>query len=62
LAKWKTTVQMVALAVLVVGDHVPAGAAVGAALLWLAAALTAITGAQYMKSALGQLAEQPVKV
>ena len=62
LAKWKTTVQMVALATLVVGDHIPAGAAVGAALLWLAAALTAITGAQYLKSALGQLAEQPVKV
>jgi cardiolipin synthase len=62
LAKWKTTVQMVALAVLVVGDHVPAGAAVGAALLWLAAVLTAVTGVQYLKSALGQLADQPLKV
>jgi len=62
LAKWKTTIQMIALAVLVVGDHVPGGAAVGAVLLWLAAVLTAVTGAQYVKSALGQLAEHPMKV
>jgi cardiolipin synthase len=62
LAKWKTTVQMVALAVLVVGDHVPGGTATGAALLWLAAALTAVTGAQYVKSAVAQLADQSVKV
>jgi len=62
LAKWKTTVQMIALAVLVVGDHVPGGTATGAALLWLAAALTAVTGVQYLKSALGRLADHPVKV
>ncbi|MFP4127142.1 MAG: CDP-diacylglycerol--glycerol-3-phosphate 3-phosphatidyltransferase [Alphaproteobacteria bacterium] len=62
LAKWKTTAQMTALAVLVVGDHVPGGTTAGAALLWLAAALTAVTGVQYLKSALGQLADQPVKV
>jgi len=28
----------------------------------LAAVLTAVTGAQYVKSALGQLAEHPMKV
>jgi len=62
LAKWKTTVQMVAIAVLVVGDVVPGGAAAGAALLWLAALLTTITGVQYVKSAFVQLAGQPLKV
>jgi len=62
LAKWKTATQMAALAVLIVAEHLPGGAALGATLIWLAALLTAITGAQYVKSAVGRLAGQPVKV
>jgi CDP-diacylglycerol--glycerol-3-phosphate 3-phosphatidyltransferase len=61
LAKWKTLTQMAALTVLIVALHVPAGATVGALLLWVAALLTAVTGAQYLKTALGQLSEQPVE-
>ncbi len=57
LAKWKTTVQMVALSVLIVAAALPYGATVGAALLWLAAALTAITGAQYVAAGLKELAD-----
>ena len=55
LAKWKTAIQMVALGVLLVGD---AGAAlvpaavdltlVGGVLLWVAAALTLVTGYGYL--------------
>jgi len=56
LAKWKTTVQLVALAILLLG---PAGAqiwpglhAFGIAALWLAALLTAVTGWDYLKGGL----------
>ena len=56
LAKWKTTVQLVALAILLTG---PAGAklwaglpAFGIATLWLAALLTAVTGWDYLKGGL----------
>lgn len=52
LAKWKTAIQMIAIAVLVVGDAAPAELAVpkiGIAGLWLAAVLTVITGYSYLK-------------
>lgn len=59
LAKWKTTVQMVALGVLIAG---PAGdalitgtTAAGIALLWLAALLTAWTGYDYVRAGIGHL-------
>ena len=55
LAKWKTTLQMIALGVLIAG---PAGdkvlqhtSAAGLALLWIAAALTLLTGYDYLKAA-----------
>ncbi len=55
LAKWKTTLQMIALAVLIAGpagDHIVAGvSAVGFALLWVAALLTLWTGYDYLKAA-----------
>ncbi|MBB4212355.1 cardiolipin synthase [Rhodothalassium salexigens DSM 2132] len=55
LAKWKTTVQLVAIAVLLGAPLVGAGAGgahlLGLALLWLAAAMTAITGWQYTAAA-----------
>ena len=59
LAKWKTTVQMVALGVLIAG---PAGDALiagttsaGIALLWLAALLTIWTGYDYVRAGIVHL-------
>lgn len=59
LAKWKTTVQLVALGVLIAG---PAGDAVigfasqvGIALLWLAALLTVWTGYDYVRAGIAHL-------
>lgn len=51
LAKWKTTVQMVALALLLVGDLVPFVQLTGEVLLWLAALLTVVTAVGYVRSA-----------
>jgi len=49
LAKWKTTVQMLALALLLPGPAAPAEVALaGVLLLWLAAALTLVTGWDYL--------------
>ena len=82
LAKWKTTAQMIAIAVLFLGTGLayteagqpprvgegdvptgPSGAAVatwiGLALIWLAAALTAITGWEYLRKAAPFLREDP---
>lgn len=50
LAKWKTALQMVAIAVLIVGDAGPAGlplAEIGTVGLWAAALLTLVTGWDY---------------
>jgi len=55
LAKWKTAVQMVAIGVLIVGAAGPADfptVIVGEVLLWLAAALTVVTGYDYMRTGL----------
>ena len=55
LAKWKTAIQMVALGVLIVGDAGPSFLpvqAIGEIGLWLAAALTFITGYTYMSHGL----------
>jgi cardiolipin synthase len=52
LAKWKTSVQMVALALLLIGAAAPARIPVqqvGEAALWLAALLTVITGWDYLR-------------
>ena len=60
LAKWKTGVQMVALGLLLLGAHgaqfmrlgfVPVEA-IGFVMLWLAAALTLITGWDYLRAGL----------
>jgi CDP-diacylglycerol--glycerol-3-phosphate 3-phosphatidyltransferase/cardiolipin synthase len=54
LAKWKTTMQMVALAILLAGPAadkiVPGITATGLAFLWLAAVLTLWTGYDYLKA------------
>ena len=55
LAKWKTAVQMVAIGVLLVGDAGPGVLPVhgiGVLGLWLAAALTLVTGYDYLKAGL----------
>ncbi len=59
LAKWKTMVQMVALAILIIGDAGPAAVPIkeiGIAALWLAAVLTVITGYDYVAATARQLA------
>ncbi len=54
LAKWKTTVQLAALAVLLAGPaaarYIPTAEVAGIALLWLAALLTLWTGYDYLKA------------
>jgi cardiolipin synthase len=53
LAKWKTTFQLIALPVLIVGDGGLPGHAItliGEILLWIAGALTLITGYAYMRA------------
>jgi cardiolipin synthase len=60
LAKWKTTMQMVAMGFLIVGDAGPAGIpvqSIGEFLLWLAAALTLLTGYDYLRVGLKHMAE-----
>ena len=55
LAKWKTTLQMISLGVLVAGPAgdqlVPGVTGVGLVLLWVAALLTLWTGFDYLKAA-----------
>ena len=56
LAKWKTTLQMIALGVLIAGPAgdrlIPGVSSIGLALLWLAAFLTLFTGYDYLKAAI----------
>ena len=59
LAKWKTMVQMVALAILIIGTAGPPAIPIheiGIAALWLAAILTVITGYDYVAATTRQLA------
>ena len=52
LAKWKTTLQLVALGALILGGALPAEEwvhATGLASLWAAAALTLVTGYDYLR-------------
>ncbi|SDG55768.1 cardiolipin synthase [Roseospirillum parvum] len=65
LAKWKTTAQMTALGVLIVGDHAGLGwlpvQALGEVLLWAAAGLTVVTGHDYLKAGLSHMRAQDMK-
>lgn len=65
LAKWKTTLQMLALGFLVIGAGGPGAGAIGladlgVAGLWAAALLTVITGYDYLRASLGHLGDVPV--
>lgn len=60
LAKWKTTLQLIALGFLVVGDALPlargwTATEIGIGGLWLAAALTVVTGYDYLRAGLAHL-------
>lgn len=62
LAKWKTAAQMLALTLLILGDAAPPPLPVtmlGEISLWLAAALTLITGYDYLKAGMKHIAEHP---
>ena len=55
LAKWKTTFQLVSLGALILGGAVPGQPwvhAVGVISLWAAAALTCVTGYDYLRTGL----------
>ncbi len=59
LAKWKTLIQMLALGFLIIGPSGPAWLAlVGDVGLWLAAALTLITGYDYLSRGLKHMMEE----
>ena len=62
LAKWKTTMQMIALGILLAGPAgdklVPGVTATGLAMLWFAALLTLWTGFDYLKAAVRTAMEQ----
>ena len=58
LAKWKTAVQMTALAFLLVGDAAASWVtAIGLCLIWIAAGLTLVTGYDYLRTGLRHMAE-----
>ncbi|TVR97865.1 MAG: CDP-diacylglycerol--glycerol-3-phosphate 3-phosphatidyltransferase [Rhodospirillales bacterium] len=64
LAKWKTTLQMVAIGFLVVGEYGPAlgpltTPVIGLYGLWAAALLTFITGYDYLRAGMGHMGEEP---
>ena len=58
LAKWKTTAQLIALAVVILAGLVPNAALIADFVLWLAAVLTVVTGVQYFASAWPHLSER----
>jgi cardiolipin synthase len=60
LAKWKTTVQLLALGFIIVGEASPKmipSVEIGIASLWLAAILTIYTGYDYMRLGLRHMTE-----
>ncbi len=62
LSKWKTALQMVALGFLIVGTAAPSwipAVSIGEAGLWVAAALTIVTGYDYLVTGLRHMREEP---
>src|SRR5215510_6852682 len=64
LAKWKTTLQLVAVGFLIAGEAgdavVPVVTKIGIALLWLSALLTLYTGWDYLQAGLHHLTQEDV--
>jgi cardiolipin synthase len=64
LAKWKTTLQMFAIGVLIVGDNGPSGwplIEIGEIGLWIAAILTIVTGYDYLRAGLRHIEREDSK-
>jgi cardiolipin synthase len=64
LAKWKTTVQMLALPLLLLGDLNPWGLPTylaGEVCLWVAAGLTMVTGYDYLRAGLRHMREEDAR-
>jgi cardiolipin synthase len=64
LAKWKTTIQMVAIGVLLVGDSGPGFLHVkffGEALLWIAAIFTIVTGYKYFYAGIAHVGSEDMR-
>jgi cardiolipin synthase len=67
LAKWKTAIQMTAIAVLLLNDAGPKWLQVGPIgvhelgliLIWIAAALTLVTGYDYLRAGLAHMGDEP---
>ncbi|WP_191970300.1 CDP-diacylglycerol--glycerol-3-phosphate 3-phosphatidyltransferase [Methylobacterium planeticum] len=63
IAKWKTTVQLVAIGFLVAGPAgeiiLPGTVEIGLGLLWIAAALTLWTGWDYMRAGIKHVIDDP---
>ncbi|HEV7438949.1 MAG TPA: CDP-diacylglycerol--glycerol-3-phosphate 3-phosphatidyltransferase [Methylobacterium sp.] len=63
IAKWKTTVQLVAIGFLVAGPAgetiLPGTVKIGLGLLWIAAALTIWTGWDYMRAGIKHVIDDP---
>ena len=59
LAKWKTAMQMLATAILIVGPYIWAGQTIGQLVLTGASALTVITGWEYLKIGLNHIKINP---
>ncbi len=60
LAKWKTTIQMLSLGFLLVGEASPESIPsemIGLALIWVAALLTLITGFDYLRAGLRHMVQ-----
>ena len=61
-AKWKTTMQLIALGFLIAGrageSVLPGTTRIGLALLWVSAILTLYTGWDYMKAGLKHVTEE----
>ena len=64
LAKWKTTLQLVAVGFLIAGEAgdevVPVITNIGIVLLWLSALLTLYTGWDYLQAGLRHLTKEPM--
>ncbi len=62
IAKWKTTIQMLAIAFLLAGPageaYLPYTTEIGIALLWVAAILTMYTGYDYFRAGLKHIVEE----
>lgn len=61
LAKWKTTVQMLSLGFLIVGDHAPYMRELGMFMLSAATVLTVLTGFNYMRASLRHFKKAQLK-